>query len=78
MKEFFGTSFGFRTNIFLLAEESVLDAFCPEEIQHLLSEYQIITILYFIMILNTIGMFTSVAQKFIVYRNKDNVTLNYF
>ena len=66
-----------RTNIFILAEDEILEEFCPDEISHLVSEYEIITIFYFIMILNSIGMFTSLVQKLIVYRNKDNVTLNY-
>ena len=76
MKEFFGTSFGFRTNIFLLATDDVLEAFCPEEIMHLESEYKVITILYLVILVNTIGMFTSLSQKIIIFRNKDNVTLN--
>jgi hypothetical protein len=32
---------------------------------------------YLIVILQTIGMFTSSCQKVLVYRTKDNVTLSY-
>ena len=39
MKEYFGTSFGKRTNILLLATKDTLTDFCPEEIAHLKSEY---------------------------------------
>lgn len=38
--------------------------------------YKILEYFMYLVILNTIGMFTSFIQKIIVYRTKDNVTLN--
>lgn len=77
MKEAFGTSFGTKTNVFLLADIEIKKAFCPDVVKDLKAEYGVISMLYFIMILNTAGMFTAMIQKIMTYRNKDNVTLNY-
>ena len=38
--------------------------------------YGLLEIFLYLVILNTIGMFTSFMQKIIVYKTKDNVTID--
>jgi len=38
--------------------------------------YNSLELFFYLMVVNTVGMFTSFMQKIIVFRTKDNVTLN--
>ena len=58
-------------------DDAVVLSFCESEIENLKSEYKLVTLLQLIMIMNTLGMFTSVLQKLVAFRFKDNVTINY-
>lgn len=77
MLEKFGGDFAHQTSIFLNADDETVLSFCEIEIENLKSEFQLVTLLQFFMLINTIGMFTSVLQKLVAFRFKDNVTLNY-
>lgn len=77
MQEKFGGDFAHQTSIFLNSDDATVLSFCETEIDNLKSEFQLVTLLQFFMLINTIGMFTSVLQKLVAFRFKDNVTLNY-
>jgi len=75
-KDTFGGDFGKRTGLFLNAKPEVLEEFCGGEIDHLKEEYAVVKIFYMLMVISCIGMFSSVVQKLVSYKYKDNVTLN--
>ena len=77
VKEYFGASFGSRSHLIQNANIDTLKPFCEGEIDHVVSEYRAVRIFYFVMILTCIGMISSIIQKFVQYKYKDNVTLNY-
>ena len=77
MQEKFGGDFAHQTSIFLNSDDATVLSFCETEIENLKTEFQLVTLLQFFMLINTIGMFTSVLQKLVAFRFKDNVTLNY-
>lgn len=77
MKEHFEEPFYGKIAIFTNAEQEVLDKFCPQFIEDLKEEYSILQMFSIFVIINTLGMLTSVTQKLTIFRVKDNVTLNY-
>lgn len=77
MQDNFGVDFAQQTNVFLNFDDAVVLSFCESEIENLKSEYKLVHFLQLIMIMNTLGMFTSVLQKLVAFRFKDNVTINY-
>lgn len=77
IREFFGENFGQKTAMFINSVDSVKEPFCAVEIPSMEALYVALEYFFLLMIVNTVGMFTSSMQKIIVYRTKDNVTLNF-
>lgn len=51
--------------------------FCEGEIAHIEQEFAIVKVFYILMIISALGMFSSVVQKLVSYKYKDNVSLNF-
>ena len=77
VKESFGASFGKRSHLILNAEEKVLKPFCEGEIDHVVQEYKAVKLFYIVMIITCIGMLSSIIQKLVQLKYKDNVSLNF-
>ena len=76
MKKVYGTNFGVQTSLFINSDNEVKEQFCKSFVPGMQQMYQILEYFLYLVILNTIGMFTSFMQKIIVFKTKDNVTLN--
>lgn len=76
MKQYFGDNFAKQYSLFINADIDTQQKFCGTYVPHLQSMYNSLELFFYLMIVNTVGMFTSFMQKIIIFRTKDNVTLN--
>ena len=75
-KLFFTTSFEKKNSILFNAPDATLKEFCPDAITLLDESYQFVGVFTLLMIISTIGMISSFIQKIVIFRVKDNVSLN--
>jgi hypothetical protein len=75
-KEVFGTDIGRNTAIFLNAKDELQKSYCQANVPLYLEVEASIGMFYMLVLLLTVGMFTSTCQKILVFRTKDNVTLS--
>jgi hypothetical protein len=75
MKETFFGSIEDKIGLFINAEDSVLIKYCNSEIDLIMQENAIVGIFSTVLLFNTFGMMTSVIQKILTFRYKDNVTI---
>ena len=73
----FGTDIGRSMHLFFGADKKTLTSYCVTNCAVWFVLYADITRFYYVIILMTIGMLASLCQKILVYRVKDNVTLQY-
>ena len=74
---FFTEPFEKKNSVFVNAPDSTLEKFCPESITLLDESYRFVEVFTLLMIISTIGMISSFIQKLIIFRVKDNVSLNF-
>ena len=77
LKHFETPFYGGRIGILVNSSDEVLGKFCPDFIKDMTSLHEYMSIFVFIVTINTLGMTTQVIQKLVIFRIKDNVTLNY-
>mmetsp|Transcript_30418 Transcript_30418/g.46598 ORF Transcript_30418/g.46598 Transcript_30418/m.46598 type:complete len:104 (-) Transcript_30418:1166-1477(-) len=75
MRDTFDGTIESKLHNFLNSEFDLQLKYCEGEIDNLMNEATIVLFFSNIMIFNTIGMLTSVMQKFLTFRFRDNVTI---
>jgi len=76
-KKHFETTFYGDIGILTSADDETLKAFCPTFIDDIVMQHDLMSMFFMFVLINTLGMFTQVVQKMVIFRIKDNVTLNY-
>jgi len=64
-----------QPHIFLNADDSILEEFCPVAKTDLLVVSQIIQYFYMFILVSSVGYATSIVQKMTVYKLNDNADL---
>jgi len=75
MRNSFDGSIENKMHLFMNAFPEVMSKYCEGELNNLMKEAKIVLFFSNILIFNMVGNLTSVLQKFLVYKFKDNVTL---
>lgn len=75
MKDTFQGTIQGKIQLILNAKQETLAKYCEQEIDLLLYEHRLMSALTVILIFNTLGMLSSVIQKLLTYRLRDNVSI---